>query len=204
MYSNCRLYVLAPKSRASNQVCEAMAFGRCVLLSDNPRKRGGRGDAACYSGGGRRGEPAKRLIGLLDKDAEIAAARGDGAAAASRRIHWTGSSSARGVLLRDRWRKEGRAPAEGAGKEKCFSRRDGSDSLDRRRSGPVDRAVRGKERILKTRIAMDLVFRSVLVCGLAYAVAGCTTCRKSPPLEEAGEPYRVESEGKVPRSRRRM
>ena len=52
---------------------------------------------------------------------------------------------------------------------------------------------------MKTRIAMDLVFRSVLVCGLAYAVAGCTTMQKKPAAsKKPAEPYRVESEGKVP------
>lgn len=52
---------------------------------------------------------------------------------------------------------------------------------------------------MKTRIAMDLVVRSVLACGLAYAVAGCTTMQKKPAAsKKSAEPYRVEKEGKVP------
>jgi len=74
MYSNCRLYVLASEVEGLPiTVCEAMAFGRCVLLSDIPENAEVGGDAACYFRAGDAGNLREALIGLLDKDAEIAA-----------------------------------------------------------------------------------------------------------------------------------
>jgi uncharacterized membrane protein len=46
---------------------------------------------------------------------------------------------------------------------------------------------------------MDLIVRSMLTTGLAFAVVGCTTMQKKPASsKKSAEPYRVESEGKVP------
>jgi hypothetical protein len=52
---------------------------------------------------------------------------------------------------------------------------------------------------MNTRIAMDLMVRSVLSAGLAFGIVGCTTMQKKPASsKKSAEPYRVESEGKVP------
>lgn len=49
MYSNCRLYVLASEVEGLPITpCEAMAFGRCVLLSDIPENIEVGGDVAAY------------------------------------------------------------------------------------------------------------------------------------------------------------
>jgi glycosyltransferase involved in cell wall biosynthesis len=74
MYSNCRLYVLASEVEGLPiTVCEAMAFGRCVLLSDIPENAEVGGDAACYFAAGDARSLREALSGLVDKDAEIAA-----------------------------------------------------------------------------------------------------------------------------------
>jgi len=74
MYSNCRLYVLASEVEGLPiTVCEAMAFGRCVLLSDIPENAEVGGDAACYFRAGDAVSLRDALGGLIDKDAEIAA-----------------------------------------------------------------------------------------------------------------------------------
>jgi glycosyltransferase involved in cell wall biosynthesis len=74
MYSNCRLYVLASEVEGLPiTVCEAMAFGRCVLLSDIPENAEVGGDAACYFRTGDVGSLRGALSGLIEKDAEIAA-----------------------------------------------------------------------------------------------------------------------------------
>jgi len=74
MYSNCRLYVLASEIEGLPiTVCEAMAFGRCVLLSDIPENAEVGGDAARYFAVGDARSLRESLSGLIDKDAEIAA-----------------------------------------------------------------------------------------------------------------------------------
>jgi glycosyltransferase involved in cell wall biosynthesis len=74
MYSNCRLYVLASEVEGLPiTVCEAMAFGRCVLLSDIPENAEVGGDAACYFGAGDARSLREALAGLIERDAEIAA-----------------------------------------------------------------------------------------------------------------------------------
>jgi len=74
MYSNCRLYVLASEVEGLPiTVCEAMAFARCVLLSDIPENVEVGGDAASYFSVGNARNLRESLAGLLDRDAEIAA-----------------------------------------------------------------------------------------------------------------------------------
>jgi glycosyltransferase involved in cell wall biosynthesis len=74
MYSNCRLYVLASEVEGLPiTVCEAMAFGRCVLLSDIPENTEVGGDAASYFAVGNVLSLRESLSGLLERDAEIAA-----------------------------------------------------------------------------------------------------------------------------------
>ena len=49
LYSNCRFYVLASEVEGLPiTVCEAMAFGRCALLSDIPENAEVGGDVAVY------------------------------------------------------------------------------------------------------------------------------------------------------------
>jgi glycosyltransferase involved in cell wall biosynthesis len=74
MYSNCRLYVLASEVEGLPiTVCEAMAFGRCVLLSDIPENAEVGGDAARYFKAGDAESLREALAGLADREPEIAA-----------------------------------------------------------------------------------------------------------------------------------
>ena len=74
MYSNCRLYVLASEIEGLPiTVCEAMAFGRCVLLSDIPENAEVGGDAAAYFAVGNALSLRESLASLLGRDAEIVA-----------------------------------------------------------------------------------------------------------------------------------
>jgi glycosyltransferase involved in cell wall biosynthesis len=74
MYSNCRLYVLASEVEGLPiTVCEAMAFGRCVVLSDIPENVEVGGDVATYFSAGSVQSLREALAGLVDREAEIAA-----------------------------------------------------------------------------------------------------------------------------------
>jgi len=67
LYSNCRLYVLASEVEGLPITpCEAMSFGRCVLLSDIPENREVGGDAAYYFKTGDSNELRDALNNLLE------------------------------------------------------------------------------------------------------------------------------------------
>jgi septal ring-binding cell division protein DamX len=51
---------------------------------------------------------------------------------------------------------------------------------------------------MTTRITLGLVARSALAACIGLALAACATMQKKPASKKTAEPYRVESEGKVP------
>ncbi len=74
LYSNCRLYVLASEVEGLPiTVCEAMAFGRCALLSDIPENAEVGGDAAVYFRTGDVRNLRDAIDSVLASDSEIAA-----------------------------------------------------------------------------------------------------------------------------------
>jgi glycosyltransferase involved in cell wall biosynthesis len=73
LYSNCRFYVLASEVEGLPITpCEAMAFGRCVLLSDIPENVEVGGDAAVYFKVRNSNALRESLKDLLENDQEIA------------------------------------------------------------------------------------------------------------------------------------
>jgi glycosyltransferase involved in cell wall biosynthesis len=88
-YSNCKFYVLASEVEGLPiTVCEAMAFGRCVLLSDIPENAEVGGDVAAYFATGDVRSLGSSLERLLRDESEIAA-RGEAARRrAEARYNW--------------------------------------------------------------------------------------------------------------------
>jgi glycosyltransferase involved in cell wall biosynthesis len=73
LYSNCRFYVLASEVEGLPITpCEAMSFGRCVLLSDIPENKEVGGDVAVFFNTGDINDLHLRLNDLLESRDEVA------------------------------------------------------------------------------------------------------------------------------------
>jgi glycosyltransferase involved in cell wall biosynthesis len=89
MYSNCRLYVLASEVEGLPiTVCEAMAFGRCVLLSDIPENAEVGGDVAAYFETGDIQSLRGSLQRLLGDDGEVSARGLEGRRRVEAHFNW--------------------------------------------------------------------------------------------------------------------
>lgn len=89
MYSNCRLYVLASEVEGLPITpCEAMAFGRCVLLSDIPENVEVGGDAAAYFKVRNVNELKGALERLLESGDEVAARGAAGRRRVEAHFNW--------------------------------------------------------------------------------------------------------------------
>ena len=90
LYSNCRFYVLASEVEGLPiTVCEAMAHGRAVLLSDIPENREVGGDAAIYFKSGDVNSLHEQLKKMLDAtDEDLAPQMKAGLERATREYNW--------------------------------------------------------------------------------------------------------------------
>lgn len=89
MYSNCRFYVLASEVEGLPITpCEAMAFGRCVLLSDIPENVEVGGDVAVYFKTRNANELRSALKGMLEDEPGLAARGALGRRRVEERFNW--------------------------------------------------------------------------------------------------------------------
>ncbi len=89
MYSNCRFYVLASEVEGLPiTVCEAMAFGRCVLLSDIPENVEVGGDVAMYFKPRDVNQLRESLKNLLKDDSSVVARGAEGRRRVEMSFNW--------------------------------------------------------------------------------------------------------------------
>ena len=89
LYSNCRFYVLASEVEGLPITpCEAMAFGRCVLLSDIPENIEVGGDVAAYFKTTDVNSLRDAIERLLEGDASIASRGADGRRRVEAHFNW--------------------------------------------------------------------------------------------------------------------